>query len=274
MDEGPGGCVAFLRSMLKLVKLVLYFGYACVELLLHRPRTKREGAEWLHRFCARVIKGFDVRVTVVGEFPQAGALISDHLGYLDIITYAALCPVVFFSKAELEHTPVLGFMATAAGSVYVERGAGGSSERARSGLKSAAAQGIPVLFFPEGTTSNGEQLLPFRSGLLGEALSAEEPVTAAHIHYTFDEPNPGFSLEDDVAYWGDINLLAHIPKFLKLKGVHAWVRLAPAPIVFSAAALADRKVAAVEAREAVMALSGDFYASQAGDAAELVDVKA
>jgi len=61
--------------MLKLVKLVLYFSYACVELLLHRPRTKREGAEWLHRFCARVIKGFGVRVTVEGEFPANGAFI-------------------------------------------------------------------------------------------------------------------------------------------------------------------------------------------------------
>ena len=251
--------MAFLRSLVKLMKLVLYFGYAMGELLMHRPRTKREGAEWLHRFCARVIQGFDVRVTVVGEMPASGALISDHLGYLDIITYASLAPVVFFSKAELEHQPVLGYMATAAGTVYVERGAGGSSERARSGLKEAAAQGVPVLFYPEGTTSNGEQLLPFRSGLLGEALNAEEPVTAAHIHYTFDEPNPGFSVHDDVAYWGDVNLLGHIPKFLKLKGVHAWVKIAPAPIAFSEAALADRKVAAVEAREAVLALSGDFY---------------
>ena len=255
--------------MLKLVKLVLYFGYACMELLLHRPRNKREGAEWLHRFCARVIRGFGVTVTVQGEFPRRGALISDHMSYVDIITYAAMSPVVFFSKAELEDTPVLGFMATAAGSVYVERGAGGSSERARSGMKSAADQGIPVVFFPEGTTSSGQQLLPFRSGLLGEALAAEEPVTAAHIHYSFDVPNPGASIEDDVAYWGDdVTLLRHVPNFLKLRGVHAWVRIAPAPIAFSPEALQDRKIAAVEAREAVLALAGDVYENPPGTPTE------
>jgi len=257
--------VAVIRSLVRSVKVIGYLGFACIELILHRPRSKREGAEWLHRFCARVIAGFGVKVTVEGQMPERGALITDHTGYLDIITLAALHPVVFFSKAELEHTPVIGFMATAAGTVYVERGAGGSSQRARSGLKEAAELGVPVVFFPEGTTTNGRELLPFRSGLLGEALGAEEPVTAAHIHYTLDVDNgPGASVEDDVCFWGDVSMLTHLSKFLGLNGVHAWVKIAPAPIAFSAEALADRKIAAVEAREAVLALAGPgFYPEDA-----------
>jgi len=201
--------------------------------------------------------------------PERGALITNHTGYLDIITLGSLSPVVFFSKAELEHTPVIGFMATAAGTVYVERGAGGSSQRARSGLKEAAELGVPVVFFPEGTTTNGRELLPFRSGLLGEALGAEEPVTAAHLRYTFDVDNgPDASVEDDVCFWGDVSLLPHVAKFLKLNGVHAWVRIAAAPIAFSAEALADRKIAAVEAREAILALTGPgFYAADVAEPA-------
>ena len=258
--------MAVFRSLVRSVKLAWYFGSATVQLMLHRPRTQLEGAEWLHRFCARVIAGFDVRYTVDGEMPVRGALISDHQGYVDIILYAALKPVVFFSKAELEHTPVLGYMATSAGSVYVERGAGGSAMRARTGLQSAAKAGIPVVFFPEGTTTSGRELLPFRSGLLGEALGAEEPVTAAHVHYTFDLDNgAGVTVENDVCYWGDdVVLLKHIFKFVGLVGVHAWVKIAPAPITFSPEALADRKVAAVEAREAVLALAGPgFYPEDA-----------
>ena len=249
------------RSLVRSLKLAWYFAAASVELLLHRPRSRREGAEWLNRFCSRVIRGFGVRYTIDGEFPTRGALISEHTGYVDIILFAAMKPVVFFSKAELEHTPVLGFMASAAGTVFVERNAGGSALKARSGMQAAAHDEIPVVFFPEGTTTNGTHLLPFRSGLLAEALGAEEPITAAHIWYTLDEDNgPEASVQDDVCYWGDdANLLTHIWKFVGLNGVHAHVRIAEKPIEFSAEALADRKMAAVEAREAVLALAPAGY---------------
>jgi lyso-ornithine lipid O-acyltransferase len=257
--------VAVLRSLVRSLKVIGYFGSACIELMLHRPQNKREGAEWLQRFCARVIAGFGVKMTVEGRMPERGALITNHTGYLDVITLAALHPVVFFSKAELERTPVVGFMATAAGTLYVERGAGGSAQRARSGLKEAAELGVPVVFFPEGTTTNGRELLPFHSGLLAEALGADEPITAAHLRYTFEVDNgPGVSVEDDVCFWGDVSLFTHVAKFLKLNGVHAWIKIAPAPIEFSREALGDRKVAAVEAREAILALAGPgFYPAEA-----------
>ncbi len=237
---------------------------------MHRPRTQREGAEWLHRFCARVLAGFGVKFTVEGTFPQRGALISDHQGYVDIILYSALCPVVFFSKAELEHTPVLGYMATGAGTVYVERGAGGSAMRARKGMQSAANHGIPVVFYPEGTTTDGTHLLPFRSGLLAEALGAEEPITAAHVYYTLDVDNgPEITVAENVCYWrDDVSLLRHIFTFVGLQGVHAHVKIAAKPIVFSAEALADRKVAAVEAREAVLALAPAGYYPPGGGATQ------
>jgi lyso-ornithine lipid O-acyltransferase len=253
--------VAFLRSLVRVLMLIWYFGGATIELMLHRPRTQREGAEWLHRFCARVMAGFDVKLSVEGWFPQRGALISDHTSYLDIMSLAALKPVVFFSKAELEYAPIVGFLARSAGTVFVERGAGGESTRARTGLKGAAEAGVPVVFYPEGTTTNGTHLLPFRSGLLAEAIAAEEPVTAAHIRYTLDVDNgPGMSVEDDVCYWGEeSSLLSHVLKFVGLKGVHVWVKIAASPIDFSPAALADRKVAAVEAREAVLTLAGPGY---------------
>jgi 1-acyl-sn-glycerol-3-phosphate acyltransferase len=257
--------VALLRSLVRVLMLGWYFGGATIELMLHRPRNVSEGAEWLHRFCAKVMAAFCVKLTVEGEFPERGALISDHTSYLDIVSLAALKPVVFFSKAELEHEPIVGLLARSAGTVFVERGAGGQSTRARAGLKAAAEAGIPVVFYPEGTTTNGTHLLAFRSGLLGEALAAEEPVTAAHIRYTLDVDNgPGVSVEDDVCYWGDVSLLPHVLKFVGLRGVHVWVKIAGQPIAFSAAALVDRKLAAVEAREAVLALAGPgFYPAEA-----------
>jgi 1-acyl-sn-glycerol-3-phosphate acyltransferase len=244
-----------LRAFLRTFKLIGYFTRYGLELIFRRPATRQARADWLHRFCAAALRGFDVQLTVNGSFPQRGALISNHLSYLDIIVFAALSPCVFCSKAEIKHWPILGWMTTMAGTVFVERGRGGSALRAGAEMKDAAQARLPVVFFPEGTTSNGQQLLSFHSGLLAQALAAEEPITPAHIHYTLDAGNgPHISVADDVCYWGEVNMLKHIVRFLGLRGVHAHVHIAPAPIAFHAT-LKNRKGAAAEARQSVLALA-------------------
>jgi 1-acyl-sn-glycerol-3-phosphate acyltransferase len=230
------------------------FAVAGTELAVKRPATREQRAEWLHRFCARALKGMGIEIDVVGEFPKRGALISNHLSYLDIVVFAALHPCVFVSKAEIERWPVVGWMTTMSGTVYVARGHGGSALKARAGMQAALDAGLPVVFFPEGTTSNGQGLLKFHSGLLAQVAQGHSPVTAAYLRYSFVEENePGVSVENDVCYWGNRNMLAHIFKFLGLRGVRAKARFANGQIAFSGDGL-HRKMAAVEAHAAVAAL--------------------
>jgi 1-acyl-sn-glycerol-3-phosphate acyltransferase len=183
-------------------------------------------------------------------------VISNHLSYVDIIVFAALHPCVFVSKAEIAGWPVVGWMTTMSGTVYVARGHGGSAMKARRGMQAAVNAGLPVVFFPEGTTTNGSGLLKFHSGLLAQAMLGGGPVTAAYVRYSFGSENgPGVSVADDVCYWGDGNMLAHIFRFLGLRGVRAEVRFAEGPIAFSSDGM-HRKMAAVEARAAVAELAG------------------
>ena len=205
-----------------------------------------------------------IDVAVRGEFPQRGAVISNHSGYLDIITFAALAPCVFVGKAEIRGWPVLGWMTTMSGTIYVERGRGGSAARAASRMQEAAVAGVPVVFFPEGTTTDGRELLPFRSGVLNEAIASGEPVTAAYVTYSLGAGNMGATVEDDVAYWGDVVLARHIVRLLGLRNVWVAVRFADAPIRFSEAALRDRKLAAGEARSAVCALRASATQERTG----------
>ncbi len=243
-------------SVVRSVKLAGYFVRFGGELLVTRPVSRQARAAWLHRFCRTALEGLGVRLTVEGEFPARGALISNHLSYIDIVVFAAMSPCVFCSKAEIERWPVVGWLATMAGTVYVDRGKGGSAVEAGKGMKAAAEAGLPVVFFPEGTTTNGREMLPFHSGLLAQAMEIEEPVTAAYLRYALEEDNgPGVTVEDDVCYWGDRSMWPHVFKFLGLRGAHAVVRVADGPIRFSADEL-HRKAAAVEARDAVAGLSG------------------
>jgi 1-acyl-sn-glycerol-3-phosphate acyltransferase len=227
------------------------------ELALTRPTTREARADWLHRFCAAAARRLGIRMRVAGAFPARGVVISNHLGYLDIVAFAALHPCVFVSKAEIERWPVLGWMTTMAGTVYVERGRGGSALRAKGGMQAAADAGLPVVFFPEGTTSNGTQVLKFHSGLLAQAMDAQQPVTAAFVRYRLVEDNgPGVTVENDVSYWGDVSMGKHIVRALGLRGIEVEVRIAAEPIAFTHAARQNRKLAAVEARMAVMELGG------------------
>ena len=195
-----------------------------------------------------------LELAIEGAFPARGALIANHQSYLDIIVFAALSPCVFCSKAELERMPVIGWMTTMSGSVYVERGRGGSALKAKSGMKAAADAGLPVVFFPEGTTTNGRCVLPFRSGLLAMAMEVKEPVTAAYVRYSLNEENgPRVTVENDVCWWGSRSMWGHIFKLLGLKGVDATVRFGDEPIRFTSDVL-HRKRAAVEARMAVVRL--------------------
>ncbi len=249
--------MGFVRSFAGTLKVLYYFARYGAELLITRPQTRVQRAAWLNRFCAATLKGMGIALTVEGEMPDHSAVISNHLGYLDIIVFAALRPCVFCSKAELARVPVLGWFVRMAGTVFVDRGHGGSALKAKGDMEAAYADGLPVVFFPEGTTTNGAQMLEFHSGLLSQAMGVGMPVTPSFLRYRFDQPNPGASIADDVHYWGDGSMWPHIWKFVSLRGVHALVRFAPAPIVFRST-VDNRKEAAAEARTAVIAVGREI----------------
>jgi lyso-ornithine lipid O-acyltransferase len=246
--------VSFFRALARSIQLGGYFVRYGTELMVRRPATREARADWLHRFCAAALKGLKIDVNVMGNFPEHGAVISNHLSYVDIVVFAAVHPCVFVSKAEIESWPVVGWMTTMSGTVYVARGHGGSALKARKGMQSAVDAGLPVVFFPEGTTSNGSTLLKFHSGLLAQVMQSGAPITAAHIQYSLTEENaPDVTVADDVCYWGDVKMLPHVFKLLGLRGMRVEVRFAERPILFSMD-VTHRKQAAIEARTAVASL--------------------
>ena len=251
------GTMALLRKLLKGSKILLLFGSAIISLLIRRPGSRRARAEWLSRFCRRVLAAAQVSWTVEGPIPEQGAVITNHLTYVDILVHGALRPCVFVSAIETRKMPVIGWLSEMAGTVYVVRGAGGSAAKAAGGMAEGFRDGLPVVFFPEGGTGVGDvPLLPLHSGLLATVLAEGAPVTPGFLSYALSAADlaRGKNVRDDV-HWGQQTLPAHLWNFLGLQPVQATIRFAPGPIEFSPAALIDRKRAAGEARQALLALS-------------------
>lgn len=246
-----------LRRLYRLPALAAIFSYSILEVLITRPRTRAQRAAWLSRICHRLLRFHHITVTTIGPVPTRGAIISNHLTYADIAIHDAARPCVFVSKIELRSTPVLGWISMMAGTVYIDRNVGRNIAKAAEGMAKGFRDGLPVVFFPEGTTSVGDApTLPFRSGLLALTLAAHQPITAAFIHYELSPADLalGSSTRNDV-HWGTESLFLHVWNFIGLDHVRATIRFAPEPIAFSEAAFHNRKIAGHEAQAAVEALA-------------------
>jgi lyso-ornithine lipid O-acyltransferase len=250
--------VSVLRKLWRAVRVVGVIAAELVKFMVTRPRTRPQRAAWLTGLCRAVLRVAQVSYGTEGPVPMEGAVITNHLSYLDIVVHAAIRPCVFVSATDTLEIPVIGWISQMVGTVYVERGGGGSAEKAAKGMAKGFRDGLPVVFFPEGGTFIGDEpVMPFRSGLLAEALEAGAAVWPGFIRYEVSEQDraQGRSARNDV-HWGKQTLIQHLWNFLGLRGVHAEVRFAEEPVEFSTAAYEDRKIAAVEAREAVLAVSG------------------
>ena len=248
-----------LRRIYRILALAAVFAYSILEVLITRPRTRALRAAWLSRIGNRLLRTQNITFTTVGPVPSHGAVITNHLTYIDVVLHGSIRPCVFVSKIELRKTPVFGWVSMMAGTVYIDRATNRASSitRAAQGMAKGFRDNLPVVFFPEGTTGVGDvPTLPFRSGLLHLAIADNQPVTAGFIHYELTPYDlaRGKSTRNDV-HWGHQTLWQHLWNFADLHGVHGTITFAPQPIAFSAAALKNRKTAGHEAQAAINALA-------------------
>jgi 1-acyl-sn-glycerol-3-phosphate acyltransferase len=247
----------FFQQLFRSARVIFIFLYGMVELTIKRPRTRPERAAWLSVFCNRILRAANITYESHGPVPMEGGVISNHLNFTDILVHSAMRPCVFVSKAELRKVPVLGWISMMSGTQYVERGAGGSAQKAGEGMAKGFRDGLPIVFFPEGTTGTGvEPVMTFRSGLLAYTLDADQPITAAFIHYDVSAEDfaAGRTAQRDI-FWGTQGMLNRLWAITGVKHAHITIHYAPEPIAFSEGALKNRKIAAVEAHDAVKALA-------------------
>ncbi len=213
------GRIVWLLSEFTLV--TLGFIWSCSFRSANRLPAAR--ASWLQRSSRRVLRVVQVEVCAVGPIPARGLLVSNHLSYLDILVLAALAPAVFVSKYEVKHWPIFGFFANLAGTIYVRRDRRTDTGRVTSQIDEALRNNILVVLFPEGTSSSGQTVLPFKSSLLEPAAQQTHSLSAGLIHYELDDGDA----VDEVCYWRDMTLLPHLLNLLSKRGVRAAVRFAP-----------------------------------------------
>jgi 1-acyl-sn-glycerol-3-phosphate acyltransferase len=206
-----------------------------------RPVGVPEQARRLHSVCAEIATIHDLRIGVHGRFPTGPALIvSNHIGYLDAIAVAAAVPCAPIAKREVASWPLIGSAADKLGVIFVTRDDAANRARAlRRALRTFRA-GVPVLNFPEGTTTDGTRLLPFYRGAFGLARRAGVPVIPVALRCS-----------PELAWHGDAPFVPHYVRTTKLPELAIDLELG-APIDPARCASADEVAALAHHRIAYL----------------------
>lgn len=206
----PSGPASAWRAWTRLVALRRNVSGACRA--LGRNRTPlddaallRSRAYALSRLSGAICASNGLRIALSGPIPAGPVvLVANHVGYLDPLVLASIVPCIPVAKRELASWPVIGRAAREHGVLFVHRGQVASGASVLRGARRALAASLSVLNFPEGTTTRGDRVLPFRRGIFGLARLADVPVVPAAL-----------VLEDEALSWtGDDLLLPHLVRTL------------------------------------------------------------
>lgn len=221
---------------------------------------------WWHRTAVRLLNlRVEIRGAPAAERPLL--ILSNHVSWLDIVVLGSLMPLSFVAKAEVATWPVFGFLARMQRTVFADRTRRTATRGIAGDIAARLRRGDPIVLFAEGTTSNGGEVLPFRSALVGaawQALDGDGPpakVQPVSIVYTRRNGLPlGRRGRAAIAWYGDMEIAGHLWGVLTDGAIDAVVSFGP-PI--AASADSDRKRVTVAAEAVVRAMTTEALAGRA-----------
>lgn len=218
---------SLVRASLRAVALAFVSGGLWVALrigsvaLVPFPSTRRS-------FRARIVRAWGssgcwllgIEVAVEGTPPgEPGFLVCNHLGYLDILVLARSVDATFVAKSEIAGWPFLGFLARSVRTIFVDRTKKRDVLRVNRAIEDALRDGSGVILFPEGTSSRGLEVLPFKPSLLQPATGGAFPIRYASITYRIPDNRP--SAAWTLCWWGDMGFASHFWRVLELQSSRA-----------------------------------------------------
>jgi len=203
----------------------------------------------VQRWSARFLRLLGVSLLVQGT-PRPGAklLVANHISWLDILAIDAVVPARFVSKADVRRWPVLGWLASASGTLYIERERPRDALRVVHQMAEALQAGDTLAVFPEATTGDGRALLPFHANLLQGAIATQTPVQPVALRF-FDAEH---AISPAVEFLGDTTLLQSLWRVACAQGLGVSVHVLPAQAV----AHADRRRLAERLRDEIATVLG------------------
>jgi 1-acyl-sn-glycerol-3-phosphate acyltransferase len=208
---------------------------------------QRGGAWTLSLWSRGLCRLLGLRVSTRGPIPRSGPclIVSNHIGYLDVIALSSVTRALFVSKEDLARWPVMGPLGKSVGTLFLDRARPRAVAEVAAGLRRAFAAGASVIVFPEGTTTRGDTVEEFHTALFEPALRAPVPVRGTLLAYArrcVADP------EDMAAWTGNASFVPHLYRLFRGRGLDVRIVFQAAGETSGRRRETDRRVVAAGVR--------------------------
>lgn len=171
------------------------------------------------RFCMWMMN-FKIRVINPPAMDRGSLVVGNHLGMFDILVLSSQFPSLFITSVDMRETPGLGLLTEMGGCLYVERRNRSNIHNELVEIREALKQGFRVVLYPEGTSTNGERVLPFKKTLMTAAAGTGIPIQPMVINYRKVNGEPvSHKWRDYVTWYGDQTFMPAFLRVISLKSV-------------------------------------------------------
>lgn len=205
------------------VLLLFIKGFWVLLTVKDEIERKRRLSRNVQEVCAFIVRNFDMRVDVVNkpEGHENFLLVGNHMGFVDILVNGAQFPQLFVTSKEMKETPVLGTITEMGGCLYVERRSRQQILEEQKNIAAVIKKGLNVVLYPEATSTNGEQVLPFKKTLMMAAAHAQVAIQPVVMNFvSINEETYLYKYRDYVCWYGDIPFLVSLWRIFSLRSIH------------------------------------------------------
>ena len=219
---------------------------------LRGPLTLERRARWVQQTARGILASLGIEYRVEGQPPTRGLVVCNHLSYIDILVLSAAMPCFFVAKIEIGGWPFFGKAARSGGTIFVDRSSLASAQSVAEQMTERLMLPIPipVLLFPEGTSTDGSEVIRFHSRLIDPATSLRVPITTVAIRYAIEDGTE----ERELCWYGDETFVNHLWKVLGVAGFEADLRFGESHVYTDRRRAADETRAKITAMREVSAL--------------------
>ncbi|MES2502940.1 MAG: lysophospholipid acyltransferase family protein [Pseudomonadota bacterium] len=187
---------------------------ASVFLPFMAKNTKLALIKW---WCGGLLRAFHIKVITFGDLPPSSTkgvmFVANHISWSDIHALNSKIALRFIAKAEIRSWPVFGYLVAKANTLFIDRSKKQEAAKIVNITAASLMAGDNLCFFPEGTTTDGKQVLPFKSSVLQAAIAANSLIWPVAIRYV----NADGSINTNIAYAGEISLIDSMHQVIKQK---------------------------------------------------------
>ncbi|MCM8763991.1 MAG: 1-acyl-sn-glycerol-3-phosphate acyltransferase [Candidatus Omnitrophica bacterium] len=216
----------------------MYVVVSVIILIFSKPTTRRRNLCFNRSYFTKIaLKFLNIKITRNKISPPVNKtylIVSNHLSYTDVVVISSIFPACFITSVEIGKDFFLGTLARMGGSLFVERRKKTRLLMDLEAISAVLSEGLSVVLFPEGTSTNGERMLPFRKTFFRSAISCGVDVLPVCICYVSINGKPVNEKNRDLVFWyGDMRFFPHFMNLLKLSSIKVKLEILP-PIQTSA----------------------------------------